>query len=103
AMLCRAAASLAVLAAASMPAMSQSPPCGPKASILGAILSPKYGEAELMILRSPPGDVRLYSNMTTGSWTLIGFPNSAPSMACILGAGNKIDLSKLPLKKGTNL
>lgn len=99
------AAVLAGLAAVSLAngAQAQNTNCGPEKTIVDLVMSPKYNEDQLLVLGSPKGQLKLYANLVTGSWTLIGFPVAMPGVVCVIGAGVKIDLSALPLKKGTNL
>ena len=64
--------------------------CPPKAEIED-VLKERYGEGLIFSGMTEAGEVRLYLNKTTGSWTLAGVPNVQPSGMCPLmgGAGGK--------------
>ena len=72
-------------------ASAQQPPCGPRDNIIGLLTSAKYGELPMLELGSLDGSsvMHLYSNMTTGTWSLVVFPQ--PGIACLIATGKSIE------------
>lgn len=72
------------------------PRCGPVGAILHELES-KYREAPLLKMQNDRASFTLFMSKT-GVWTWIAFPNARPGLACVMGAGNRLELlpSKFP-------
>ena len=90
---------LAVLAivALAVPAQAQQG-CGPAAGLLEILTGPKYREAPFLTLGGERGPFRLFVNLATQTWTLVGFPAAQPNVACIIAGGKGIERSALPMQ-----
>lgn len=80
----------AVLFATAIPAQAQ-PSCGPREQVLQMLTGDKYAERGMLELSSEDGlrVIHLYGNPTTGTWSLVNFPQ--PAIACIFAIGKGIE------------
>ncbi len=88
----------AVLAAFLIPASAQALTCASKAR-LETLLTERHGEQLTFQGQQTNGDqLLLFANNTSGSWTLLLRPQSAPHLLCPLadGRGGILHLSSLP-------
>lgn len=70
-------------------ALSQQP-CGPKVDIIKHITGAQFHEIGFIELGMPDGSVmQLYSNLMTGTWTLLIYPQ--PGVACMVATGKSME------------
>lgn len=80
-------------AAVPLPAAAQGAACGPRQAVLDGITGPPHHEVpmvELSVNGTEAAKLLLYTNLATGTWTLIGFPQ--PLIACLMAAGKNIKI-----------
>ena len=93
--------SLAVLAVVfATPAMAQQG-CGPAAGLLEILAGNKYREAPFLTLGAERGAFKLFVNLGTETWTLVGFPKDQEGIACIVAGGQGIAREALPETRRT--